>query len=242
MGRLRADFEGDVAIVTGASSGIGAEISRALAVAGSSVHAFDLHPPSERSEGVEFHEVDVKSGAQIEAAVARVLEMEGRIHHCVNNAGITRDRALWKLEEHDWNAVLDVNLSAAWRLLRAVAPAMRAAGFGRIVQISSINALRGKFGQINYAASKAGLLGLTRTAARELGPRGITVNAVAPGMIESPMSAALPEEVRRRALEETAIGRLGQTTDVTHAVLYLLSDEARHITGIVLPVDGGQTC
>jgi len=242
MGRLRADFEGDVAIVTGAASGIGAEISRALGAAGARVHGFDLRPPAERPHGTLFHQVDVKSGAQVEAAVARVLEREGRIQHCVNNAGITRDRALWKLEESDWNEVLDVNLSAAWRLLRAVAPAMRAAGFGRIVQISSINALRGKFGQSNYAASKAGLIGLTRTAARELGPRGITVNAVAPGMVESPMSAALPEEVRRKALEETALGRLGQASDIAHAVLYLLSDEARHVTGVVLPVDGGQVC
>ena len=118
---------------------------------------------------------------------------------------------------------------------------MRARGHGRVVQVASINALRGKFGQANYAASKAGLLGLTRAAARELGPKGITVNAVAPGMIETPMSAGLPDEVLRKAVDESAMGRLGSPEDVAAAVLFLLSEDAAHLTGVVLPVDGGQT-
>ena len=144
------------------------------------------------------------------------------------------------MSDEDWSAVLDVNLTGAQRVLRAVAPHMREHSHGRVVQVASVNGLRGKFGQTNYAASKAGLIGLTRAAARELGPRGITVNAVAPGMIDTPMSRALPEEVVQRAVGESANGRLGTTEDVVSAILFLLSEDAAHVTGVVLRVDGGQ--
>ena len=248
MGRWIGDFDGEVALVTGAASGIGRAVVRALAVAGTRVHGFDLRIPRASEldlapDGREpaFHTVDVRRTAEVERAVAEVLDAEGHLDHLVNGAGLLRDRALWNLTDEEWEEVLDVNLSGAWRLLRAVAPAMRERRRGRIVQIASINALRGKFGQANYSASKAGLIALTRTAARELGPRGITVNAVAPGMIETPMSAELPEEVRARALEETATGRLGLPRDVAAAVMFLLSDGAAHVTGAVLRVDGGQS-
>jgi acetoacetyl-CoA reductase/3-oxoacyl-[acyl-carrier protein] reductase len=238
MGRLTPDFAGDVAIVTGAAAGIGRAVADALAAAGARVHGLDLARPE--APGWCFHEVDVRQPEQVDAAVALVLEREGRVDHLVNVAGITRDAMLWKLDEADWQAVLDVNLSGAFHTLRAVAPAMREARRGRVVQIASINGLRGKAGQANYSASKAGLIALTRTAARELGRRGITVNAIAPGMIETAMSATLPPEVRERAMAEAALGRIGAPEDVVGAVLFLLSDAAAHVTGTVLPVDGGQ--
>jgi acetoacetyl-CoA reductase/3-oxoacyl-[acyl-carrier protein] reductase len=245
VGRLLPDFSGEVALVTGAASGIGHAVARALAAAGARVHGLDRRVPEPAALGalaMAFHTVDVCDTAAVQEAVERIVAEEQRIDLVVCAAGITRDHALWKLSDEEWSAVLDVNLAGAFRVLRAVARPMRAAGRGRIVHIASINGLRGKFGLAAYSASKAGLIGLTRTAARELGPRGITVNAIAPGMIETPMSARLPAEVLRQAVEETATGRLGVPADVVGAVLYLLSDEAAHVTGVVLPVDGGQTC
>jgi 3-oxoacyl-[acyl-carrier protein] reductase len=240
MGTLSFDFTGDVALVTGSSSGIGRALTSALGAAGARVHGFDRAPPSAGIPGLRHHAVDLRSGVEIEAAVRAVAESEGRIDHLVNNAGITRDHALWKLADEEWDEVLAVNLSAAFHTLRAVAPLMRARGSGRVVNVASVNALRGKFGQANYAASKAGLVGLTRAAARELGPRGITVNAVAPGMIETPLSAALAPEILERARAESCNGRLGAPEDVVSAILFLLSAQAAHVTGTVLTVDGGQ--
>jgi len=247
MGRVSADFEGDVAVVTGAASGIGHEIVRALCQANARVHGFDVASVEPASFELDphltapvMHAVDVRDTASVEDAVGRVHREEGAIDLLVNCAGITRDRALWNLADDDWESVIDVNLTGSWRVLKAVARPMRERGYGRIVQIASINGLRGRFGQSNYSASKAGLIGLTRTAARELGPKGITVNAVAPGMIETSMSRDLPPEVRQRSVQETALGRLGRPADVASAVLFLLSDQAAHISGVVLPVDGGQ--
>jgi acetoacetyl-CoA reductase/3-oxoacyl-[acyl-carrier protein] reductase len=144
------------------------------------------------------------------------------------------------MSDDEWGAVLGVNLTGAFHVLRAVAPGMVAAGFGRVVNVVSINGLRGKFGQANYAASKAGLVGLTKTAARELGPKGVTVNAVAPGMVLTEMALALAPELRQKALDESALKRLPEVEDVANAVLFLLSDAARAITGEVLKVDAGQ--
>ena len=247
MGRVTADFEGDVAIVTGAASGIGHEIVRVLCQAGARVHGFDVKPVEAASFELEpnltaplMHTVDVRNTSSVEDAVDEVVREEGAIDLLVNCAGITRDRALWNLTDDDWESVVDVNLTGAWRVLRAVARPMRERCYGRIVQIASINGLRGRFGQSNYSASKAGLIGLTRTAARELGPKGITVNAIAPGMIETRMSRDLPPEVLKHSVEETALGRLGRPEDVASAVLFLLSDQAAHISGAILSVDGGQ--
>lgn len=240
MGTLRYDFTGDVAIVTGGARGIGAAIAASLAAAGAHVHVFDACEPRVVVPGVEAHLVDLRDPDAVRAAVDAVLTDSGGVQLLVNNAGVTRDAPLWKLAEEDWQTVLDVNLSGAFRVLSALAPSMRDARHGRIVQIASINGLRGKFGQANYSASKAGLIGLTRTAALELGRRGITVNAVAPGLIDTEMTADLPPEVRAKALEESALGKAGSVDDIAATVLFLLSDAARHITGVVVPVDGGQ--
>lgn len=241
MGRIVYDFTGDVAVVTGGARGIGAAIANALAVAGADVHVFDACEPSAVTPRITSHLVDLRDGAAVHAAAGAVQVQSGPVQLLVNNAGVTRDAPLWKLTEEDWQTVLDVNLTGAFRVLSAFAAQMRDQRHGRIVQIASINGMRGKFGQANYSASKAGLIGVTRTAALELGPRGITVNAVAPGLIDTEMTANLPVEIRAKALAESALGRAGKVEDIAATVLFLLSEAARHITGIVVPVDGGQT-
>ena len=158
----------------------------------------------------------------------------------VNNAGITRDRSLAKMSDDEWQSVIDINLGGAFYLIRALAPKMKNAGYGRIVNITSINGMRGKFGQANYSAAKAGMIGLTKTCAKELGPKGVTVNAVAPGMVLTEMAKKLPEEFLQKALDETMLKELALPEDIANAVLFLLSDAARMITGEVIKVDSGQ--
>jgi 3-oxoacyl-[acyl-carrier protein] reductase len=234
IGRIR--FDGRAALVTGGARGIGRGIAERLAALGADVHVLDREPGAP-AEGVRFHAVDITDGPAVGAAVAALPAPPLLL---VNNAGITRDRSLVKMSDEEWDAVLGVNLSGAFRVLRAVAPGMIAAGYGRVVNVASINGLRGKFGQANYAASKAGLVGLTKTAARELGPKGVTVNAVAPGMVLTEMTLALAPEFRQRALDESLLKRLPEVEDIAAAVIFLLSDAARTITGQVLRVDSGQ--
>jgi acetoacetyl-CoA reductase/3-oxoacyl-[acyl-carrier protein] reductase len=229
-------FAGKCAVVTGGARGIGRGIADRLAAEGAEVHVFDREaaPPA---GGVAFHAVDVTRAASVQEAVAGLPRPPSLL---VNNAGITRDKSLVKMSDEDWDAVLAVNLKGAFLVLRALAPGMTAAGYGRVVNITSINGQRGKFGQANYAASKAGLIGLTKTAARELGPKGVTVNAVAPGMVLTEMALQLAPEFRQKALDESQLKRLPEVEDVAAAVLFLLSDAARMITGQVLRVDAGQ--
>jgi acetoacetyl-CoA reductase/3-oxoacyl-[acyl-carrier protein] reductase len=229
------DFKGRGAVVTGGARGIGRAIAEALVAAGADVHVFDAE--AGEVAGATFHRVDITDSASVAAAVAK---LPPSVTLLVNNAGITRDKSLLKMTDDEWKSVLTVNLTGAFNLIRALAPAMRAAGFGRIVNITSINGLRGKFGQANYASSKAGLIGLTKTAARELGPKGVTVNAVAPGMVLTEMALKLPEEYRAKALAETVLEKLTEPADIANAVLFLLSDAARMITGEVIRVDAGQ--
>jgi acetoacetyl-CoA reductase/3-oxoacyl-[acyl-carrier protein] reductase len=226
---------GRTAVVTGGGRGIGRAIAEDLMGAGAEVHVLDLQPGT--AAGLHCRRIDIRDPAAIDAVLKELTRPATLL---VNNAGITRDRTLTKMSDDEWHEVIDVNLTGAFNMIRAVAPGMKAAGHGRIVNVSSINGLRGKFGQGNYAASKAGLIGLTKTAARELGVSGITVNAVAPGLVLTDMARELAPELREKALEETQLKRLAEPQDVANAVLFLLSDLARVITGAVLRVDAGQ--
>lgn len=230
---------GKVALVTGGNGAIGSAIAVMFQEAGARVVSVD-RPGSRVPDGITFLPIDLAERAQIEALVAEVDHQYGRIDILVHCAGITRDSVLWKMSPDQWSEVLSVNLDAAFHLLRQCTPVMRRAGGGAVVLISSINGQRGKFGQSNYVASKAGLIGLAKAAALELGSFGIRVNSIAPGWIETPMTATVPAEFREKARAETPLHRLGQPEDVASAALFLCSDMSRHITGQVLRVDGGQ--
>ncbi len=232
-----AEFAQRGAIVTGGAQGLGRAIAETLAANGAHVHVFDRNQPDPAIPGVHVHGVDITDAAAIAAALQA---LDPQPVFLVNNAGITRDRTIAKMSDDEWQSVIAVNLTGAFNMIRAVVPGMVEAGFGRIVNITSINGLRGKFGQANYTASKAGLIGLTKTAAHELGPKGITVNAIAPGMVLTEMALALPEEFRQQAVAESALGQLAEPKDIANAVKFLLSDGARMITGQVLQVDAGQ--
>ena len=228
-------LQGRRVLVTGGSGGIGEAVVELLIRAGAAVTNVD-RPGHPGPAGAAFLPCDLGDPVAVRALCEALPEVDCLVH-C---AGITRDGVVWKMRDEDWDAVLRVNLDAAFRLVRAVVPRMREMGQGRIVLISSINGERGKFGQSNYAASKAGLIGFARSVAREVGRFGIRVNVVAPGLILTSMTEALPEPVLTRALEETALGEAGQPRDVARAVLYLCSDLSSHVTGQVLRVDGGQ--
>ena len=251
MDRMIAeDLAGVVALVTGGSRGIGRAICVALATHGAQV-AFTFRDDSEAAaKAVAAIEATGRCALAIKAdgterdaparAVAAVLDRFGRLDILVNNAGVNRDGVVWKLTDAAWDEVIECDLAASFRFTRAAIPPMRAHGYGRIVNVSSINALRGKFGQSNYAAAKAGLIGFTKSVAREVGTFGVTANVVAPGLIETEMLTSMPAEARARSLAETVLGRLGTPEDVAAAVAFLASAGARHITGAVLQVDGGQ--
>jgi len=233
-------FAGRVVLLSGGSSGIGRSTARLFAARGARVVSFDLQGPPEPDERVRHVEVDVADFAAVGAAVARTIENEGHVDCLVNNAGISRDAVIWKMTEEQWDRVLAVDLKAAFNLIHHLAPHLRRRGAGRIVNVSSINALRGKLGLANYAAAKAGLIGLTRSVARELGRDGITVNAVAPGMVLTRLTETLPARFLEEARAEAVLQRLTREEDVAEAILFLCSDAARQITGEVLRVDGGQ--
>jgi 3-oxoacyl-[acyl-carrier protein] reductase len=238
---------GQVALVTGASRGIGAAIAQALAARGMKVigTATTEEGAARISEALRAHPgcrgaaLDVNDGAAADGLIDAIVKEHGALHVLVNNAGITRDTLAMRLKDEDWDAVLDTNLKAVFRLSRAVMRPMMKQRYGRIVSITSVVGASGNPGQANYAAAKAGVAGMTRALARELGSRGITVNCVAPGFIATDMTAALGEEQQKALAGQIPLGRLGQPADIAHAVAYLASPEAAYVTGQELHVNGG---
>jgi 3-oxoacyl-[acyl-carrier protein] reductase len=239
------DLTGKTAFVTGSTRGIGLAIARSLHGAGAKVAIVGRDLQRARAVAAELGDrtigvaCDVARADQIEPAIAAVESALGPIDILVNNAGLTRDNILLRLTDADWDTVLDANLKGAFHTMRATIKGMMKRRSGRIINITSIVGLTGNKGQSNYAASKAGLVGLTKSIAKEYASRNILVNCIAPGFIETDMTHALPDEARATLLEEIALGRLGRPEDVAGTVLFLASDLAGYITGQVLVVDGG---
>ncbi len=245
---MSAGLEGKVAIVTGAARGIGRAIAETLAQRGAAVLVSDLAcaqieetASALRAAGADAIacEVDVSDTRAVGGMVDRALAQWGHLDVLVNNAGITKDALILRMKDEDWEAVLSVNLKGTFNCMRAALPAMSKQRRGRVVNIASVVGATGNAGQANYAASKAAVIGLTKTAAREYAGRGVTVNAVAPGFIETAMTSALPAGVREDLMRQIPARRLGTVSDVAHAVAFLASDEAAYITGHVLHVNGG---
>jgi 3-oxoacyl-[acyl-carrier protein] reductase len=227
------------ALVTGGARGIGGAIVAALA-GDAWVASLDCDYPDGPGAAAATFTADVRDGSGLGDAVERIARERGGLDWVVCAAGIVRDRVSWKMSDAEWDDVLDVNLTGAFKTVRVALPALRKSEHGRVVFISSINGLRGNFGQANYAAAKAGLVGLARSLALELARHGVTVNVVAPGFIDTAMTRALSQAARERALLRTPLGRAGTAEEVGALVRYLCSDTAAFITGAVIPIDGGQ--
>jgi len=242
-----------IALVTGGSLGLGKATVLALALEGVDVAFTYLGVRRSQSEAGDVAgaatelgrrclaiESDVSKFDEAQKVVQKVVKEFGGLHILVNNAGITRDGVVWKMGEEQWDRVIDVNLKGCFNYIRAVSPIFREQKYGKIVNIASINGLRGKFGQANYSASKAGIIGLTKTVARELGKYNVNVNAVAPGMIETDMTEQLADEVKQHAKSEIVLGHFGKPDDVANLIVFLVSEKAKFITGEVVKVAGGQ--
>jgi 3-oxoacyl-[acyl-carrier protein] reductase len=247
---MKLGLGGKVALVTGGSRGIGAAISRELARQGADV-ALTYRGQAEKAGQVATEieamgrralalKADVSSFSETQATVDAVRAQLGGLHILVCNAGITWDGVIWKMTEEQWDSVIDTNLKGYFNYNRAVAPVFKDQRGGKIVNLSSINGIRGKFAQSNYSASKAGNIGLTKALARELGKFGVNVNCVAPGLVMTEMAKKIPPAFLDVAIKETVLGRAAEPEEVAHVVAFLCSDYSRHITGEVIKVDGGQ--
>lgn len=239
-------FTEKVVLITGGAQGIGKETAKKFLQEGASVVICDYDESAGQAalqefnnESVDFFKVDVTDSSQIEEMVQSTLDKHGRIDVLINNAGITLDGFLTKMKETDWEKVISVNLSGVFKCTKAVAPTMLKQGSGVILNASSVVGLYGNIGQTNYAATKAGVIGLTKSWAKEFGPKGIRVNAVAPGFIETGMTAAVPEKVLNFMKEKTPLKKLGKPEDIASAYLFLASENANYINGAILSVDGG---
>lgn len=243
-------LKGQTAIVTGGTAGIGAAIAKELARQGAYVVIVGTNEQRgqqvvaemkalEGCSGAIFHQANVAEAQSVEAVIKAVLDERKQVDILVNNAGITKDQLLMKMTEEDWDAVLDVNVKSCFLTCRAVIRAMLRAKKGKIINISSVVGLTGNAGQVNYAASKAAVIGLTKSLAKEVAGRNIQVNCIAPGYIETPMTEVLTEEQRKATLEKIPMGRMGQPQEIAYAAVFLASAASDYITGQVLTVDGG---
>ncbi len=242
-------LENRTALVTGAARGIGKAIAESLAERGANIVVVDLAIEAAEETAQEIAEktgrevlaleADVSDNASVKAMVKKALEKFGKIDVLVNNAGITRDGLLMRMKEKDWDLVLDINLKGAFNCVQALIRPMMKTRYGRIINITSVSGIVGQAGQTNYSSSKAGLIGFTKALAKEVGSRGITVNAVAPGFIETVLTEDLPEEIRDFSMKLTPMGRFGKPEDIANAVAFLATEESSFITGVTLQVDGG---
>ncbi len=238
-----------IALVTGAGRGIGAEIALTLAAENTDIAVVDYSDQAAAQATLDaltaagvtarYYRCDVSDFTATKNVVDQIVKDFGKIDILVNNAGITADNLLLRMEEAEWDRVLSINLKGCFNMIKHVTPYMMRKRYGRIVSISSVVGLMGNAGQANYAASKAGIIGLTKTVAKEFGARNITANAVAPGFIKTAMTDALTEEQKQAMYKLIPLGKLGETKDIANAVKFLVSEDARYITGVVLKVDGG---
>jgi len=242
------DFAGKVAVVTGASQGIGESIAKDLAEHRAEVIVIDLQKEKaeevastirEKNGKASTYIIDVSKSGQVDSTVEKIIERYGKIDFLVNNAGVTRDSLLMRMKEEDWDTVISVNLKGVYNFSRAVIRSMARNRFGRIVNISSVVGLMGNAGQSNYAASKAGVIGFTKSLAREVAARNVTVNAVAPGYVATSMTESLPESVKKNFIDIIPMKRFGKPKEVAQVVRFLLSDDAAYITGQVISINGG---
>jgi len=243
-------LENKIAIVTGGSLGIGRATALRLAEEGANVAINYRKHDTEAKEVVKAVETMGRKGLAVKADVSNFKDAEnmvsevkgklGGLHILVCNAGINWDGVIWKMTEEQWDSVININLKGYFNYIRAAAPIFKEQKYGKIVNISSINGMRGKFGQTNYSASKGGIIAFTKAVARELGRYNVNVNCIAPGMIETEMSKNIPEEFLKKAADETVLGRLGKSRDVANLVAFLCTEGSKHITGEVIKIDGGQ--